>query len=324
MRRSSSKVRFLRFACGLGLLLLCSAAVPRPALGGEASADPVARGLELRRERRDAEALALFQSAYSAAAKPMILAQIALAEQALGRWLSAERDLASALGTRDPWVDANRGVLEKALSVIQSHLSWLAVTTNVESAEVSLDGLKLGSVRATPWRVTEGVHELALRVADGRSVTRSIEIAGGERAHFHVEVSELASLTAPGQLSSSAPKPVQPIQSANAPPATNIGQSFAFATTAVSVVALAEAVTASLLRADYVEQYNSDACAPDRSQKCAPYRDVADTLGTMAIVGYAVAGAAALGSVALFTSPYWYPNTGSRGGQAGLTVSGRF
>jgi hypothetical protein len=270
--------------------------------------------------------LALFQSAYSAAAQPMILAQIALAEQALGRWLAAEEDLVSALSTHDSWVEANRRVLEKALGVIQSHLSWLAVTTNLDSAELWLDDRNLGRVRAAPWRTLDGTHELSLRLADGRSSVRSVELTGGERQHFHVEFSELAPPPAlgPSATATSAPLPAKPVDSGSAPPATSTRQALAFASAAVSVVALAEAVTASLLRADYVRRYNSDACAPDRSQQCAPYRDVADTLGTMAIVGYVVAGASALGSVALFTAPYWYPSTGPSGTQAGLLVSGQF
>ena len=104
----------------------------------------------------------------------------------------------------------------------------------------------------------------------------------------------------------------------------NTRQTLAYASATLAVVALAEAVTASLLRLDYTHRYNSDACAPERSKQCGAYRDVANTLGNVAVVGYVVAGAAGLGSLALFTSPYWYPSTAAGGAQAGLSFSGKF
>ncbi|HET9931601.1 MAG TPA: hypothetical protein VFQ35_12965 [Polyangiaceae bacterium] len=289
-------------------------------------ADLVTRGLERRRERRDTEALALFRDAYSISATPMILAQIALAEQALGQWLLAEQDLTAALATHDGWVEANRDALDRALVVIQSHLSWLAVTTNVESAEVWLDDRKLGVVRAAPWRVIQGPHELSLRLADGRSSTRSLELSAGAREHFHVDFSPLLPSIASGP-HARAPRVRQSAKTfdaANATPETNTRKTLAFASAALSVSAFAGAVTASLLRLEYAHHYNSDACAPDRSQKCAAYRDVAERLGTVAVVGYAVAGVGALGSVALFTAPYWLPGPDPKASQAGLCVWGTF
>jgi len=333
MHRSSSRIgRRLGAPCCL-MFLVCLCATPRRALAGEASAEFVTRGLTLRRERRDAEALALFQRAFAASPQPMIRSQIALAEQALGRWSSAEQDLSAALATHDGWVEANRGVLEKALAVIQSHLTWLTVTSNVQTAQLWLDNRNLGAVRAEPWRVAEGTHELSLRLADGRSAARSVELLGGAREHFHLEFPEAAPLGPPGPLAAaataqvpapSARQPAKLVTTAQHPHTLSTRQGLAVASTTVSLLALAEAVTASLLRVHYVERYNSDACAPERSRQCAPYRDVADTWGTLAVVGYAVAGAAAVSSVALFTSPYWYPSPGSSGTQAGLLLSGRF
>ena len=223
-------------------------------------------------------------------------------------------------------VEANRGALERALAVIQSHLSWLAVTSNVEAAQLWLDERNLGALRAAPFRVTIGAHELSLRMADGRSSTRTVELAAGERAHFHVEFSE-PSQHAPckaGPTLASPSIPAKTSDSAKKAHATSTRQTFAIASAALSVGALASAVTASLLRIDYVQRYNSEACAPDRSQQCAPYRDVADTLQDVAVVGYVIAGTAALGSVALFTAPYWVPSRDPAAAQVGLSVSGRF
>jgi hypothetical protein len=320
MPRSSNRARRFRFALCWLVLVLSLGVLPRRASAAEAPAELVSRGLELRRERRDGEALALFQRAFAASPKPMILSQIALAEQALGRWLSAEQDLTSALAAPDRWVEANRVALERALTVIRSHLSWLTVTSNSASAQLWLDNRNLGAVRAAPFRVEAGVHELSLRMPDGRSSARSVELIGGEREHFHIDFSEappLATAKIPSQ-------PARAVDAPSKPQTMSTREALAVASAAVSVVALAAAVTVSLLRADYVEHYNSDACAPNRSQQCAAYREVADTLGTLSVVGYVVGGVAALGSAALFTAPYWYPSSGSSGTQAGLLLSGQF
>jgi len=84
-----------------------------------------------------------------------------------------------------------------------------------------------------------------------------------------------------------------------------------------------EAVAASLVRLRYVDKYNSQSCAPNRSERCAPYRDSANTFGTVAVVGYAVAGAAGVTSIALFTEPWWNGGGGSQA-RATLSFSGSF
>ncbi len=68
-------------------------ALSLPAAADES--DLVERGIELRIQHRDDEALALFRRAYEATPKPRTRAQIGLAEQALGSWVSAEVDLSA-------------------------------------------------------------------------------------------------------------------------------------------------------------------------------------------------------------------------------------
>ena len=63
--------------------------------------------------------------------------------------------------------------------------------------------------------------------------------------------------------------------------------------------------------------------AADRSERCAAYRKSANTFGTIAVVGYVVAGAVGVTSVALFTEPLWNGRGASASG-AVLGVSGAF
>lgn len=102
-----------------GTLLVCasltavtSAAQPAPPPTAQTDAW-MEEGIRLRAERRDAEALAVFRRAWEAARSPEARAQMALAEQALGLWIDAERDLLAALAAADhPWIARNRGALD--------------------------------------------------------------------------------------------------------------------------------------------------------------------------------------------------------------------
>ena len=95
-------------------LFLCAIAQTSPA----AEADKfVARGIELREKGKDDEALDAFRRAYELSKGGRALAQVALAEQALGRWLEAEAHLRAALDFKqDKWLASNLSALESALS----------------------------------------------------------------------------------------------------------------------------------------------------------------------------------------------------------------
>src|SRR5215471_3743382 len=85
--------------------------VAQPAMAEDAEA-LVKRGVELRKKGHDREALAEFQKALAIRETPRVLAQIGLAEYALGLWLPAEEHLNGALHhPSDPWIQRNRAAL---------------------------------------------------------------------------------------------------------------------------------------------------------------------------------------------------------------------
>src|ERR1043165_4391919 len=81
----------------------------RAAGGDDAAADAaIRRGVDLRKQGRDMDALEEFRKGYAVAKTPRALAQIALAEQALGRWVDAESDLEQAMSSKsDAWIRKN-------------------------------------------------------------------------------------------------------------------------------------------------------------------------------------------------------------------------
>ena len=138
----------LRFARPSTLLLALLLALLLPTV---ASADPcvdgVRDGVALRRQGRDVEALALFRDVVARCPQPRVRVQLAWAEQAVGRWIDAERDLRAALaGQGDAWVEQRRARLELDLAHIREHLGQLQITGGVAGAEVLLDGVVVATL----------------------------------------------------------------------------------------------------------------------------------------------------------------------------------
>jgi hypothetical protein len=189
----------MRFVTALSIgLAACSASLTGHAQADGNAGELLRRGVQLRREHRNEEALDLFERSYSAAPTPVARAQIALAEQALGLWLAAERDLDGALeSAHDSWIDSHRRPLEEARQEVQRHLAWLTVVVDARDAEVELDGTPL--VAGSEQRIARGARLLTVRANGYLPDTRRLEIGAG--THGRVEVTlalrEAAALPAP-------------------------------------------------------------------------------------------------------------------------------
>lgn len=153
-----------------------AASDPAPPPAAQSTAAPVelspesllAQGVEFRKRREDRLALAAFEQAWTLGGSPQALAQIALAEQALGYWREAHEHLEAAFThADDPWISAHRATLEVALKEITSRLGAVEVSCNVEGAEVRIDGRLVGRTPfAEPIRVAAGKSVIHV-VADG-------------------------------------------------------------------------------------------------------------------------------------------------------------
>ncbi len=168
-----------RTAVVLALVIAWSS--PALAVTPEEEADAlIARGIELREQHKDDEALALFKSALAKSPTPRARAQVALAEQALGLWVLAETDLAVALSSpSDPWIAKNQAALEGAIAIVRRHLGSLDVRGQ-EGAEVVLDGVPLATLPLRePLRVEAGRRTLEVRAKGFYSVARTLEVPAG-------------------------------------------------------------------------------------------------------------------------------------------------
>ena len=103
----------------VGALLVAPAAASTQELDIEAEHR---RGVALREEHRDAEALEVFRALYERTQEARALARMALAEAALGAWDVAEEHLRAAMRDhRDRWVHHNRRGLREQLEIIRAH-----------------------------------------------------------------------------------------------------------------------------------------------------------------------------------------------------------
>jgi hypothetical protein len=145
----------------------------------------IKQGVELRREGKDQAALEQFRRAFDVAPTPRALAQMALAEQALGRWIDAEAHVGKALeAAQDPWIAKYRDTLEQSRAKIAEHLGTLAVTGGPDGAELRVDGQAVGALPlGHTLRLPTGTVALEL-TANGRTlVTRTVSIAPGLVTH---------------------------------------------------------------------------------------------------------------------------------------------
>lgn len=153
----------------------------------------IEQGVELRTAGQDEAALRVFRQAWETQRSPRALAQVALAEQALGRWVEAEAHLAAALAERDHrWIRRNRRALEDSLGEIRGHVGRLEIQGTPPGAEVLIGATVVGRLPAT-LRVATGPVTFTVRAEAHASVTRTVEVA---RAPLRETVA-LASLDAP-------------------------------------------------------------------------------------------------------------------------------
>ena len=144
--------------------------------GGEAAL--IRKGLDLRQKGQDEEALKEFRRAYELSKSARALAQIALAEQALGRWLEAENYLTEALKhTEDSWISHNKKSLNQALNDIQGHLGSLELPGEAKEGTVKVDGVQIAILPLTvPLRVTAGSIALEVQAPGYLPIVRTVVV----------------------------------------------------------------------------------------------------------------------------------------------------
>jgi hypothetical protein len=280
----------------------------------------IEQGVELREQRKDDEALKVFTRAFELSHGPRAQAQVALAEQALGRWVQAESDMTAALAaTEDMWITRNAAALEKALRTIREHLGDLELRGGVPGGEVLINGAHAGTMPLDrPLRVAAGTCVLEIRTAGYFPLVREVMVTPNGTSREVIDLRPVDSAPTPSGPTPSGPSPV----TATAPPhdprtpiegpgprSWTARRTAGWVTVGSAAVFLGGGVLGLVAHDSNATSYNADTSCPGTSSasqapSCADRESAAKTWQTVSIVGFAGAGAlAAVGAVVLLTEP---------------------
>jgi hypothetical protein len=264
----------------------------------------IARGIELRKGGLDEEALSVFELADAHRPSARTAAQIALAHEALGHWLDAERGLLDVLhADGDPWVVRQREYLVDSLATVQRHLAWLEVASNVPGTELRVAGGPAVTLPlAAPLRIVSGDVNLDVRAPGAPPVRRAIRVEANAivREEFSF-VNSTVHETVPVEVAPPSRPSPSPQRSRSA---LRTGAWGTLAGTGALVLA---GIAAASIRERDAQLYNDDGrCGPlpggvSRYARCGAYRDTGDAAGAIAIASFASAGIAATVDGVLFS-----------------------
>ncbi len=289
--------------------LLCALllAEATPALAQTADVQTLLReGFAARRAQRDADALRSFEAAWALDRSASTLAQVALAEQALGRWVDAERHLLEALAAADPWIARNTPTLRAALVAVREHLGSLSLEGRPVGATVLVDDRPAGTLPLpAPLRVPVGTVVIRVTAPGHHPLERPVVVAA--RATLREEVSLVAETPRPEPVVAApvvAPIAAPVAQPPPPPPVvTETHRPVApWVVVGAGAAVLAGAVVFSVLRGDAVSSLRARCGAADdpstEAVECAPdadARDLHESAGLyrdLSIVALSVGGAA--------------------------------
>lgn len=282
----------------IALALACLTALP--AAAQEKDPDKlIKKGVELRKKRRDADALAAFREAYAIKATPRTLAQIALAEQALGAWLDSAQHLEEALGeATDPWIRSNQKVLRDSLAAVEGKLSRLVFTGLPENALIRAGNSM--SMSPKPVRVLCG-SEISIEANAEGYLPREKKIIPACGKEEIVELA-LEKIPAPEPKREAPPSvvvaPVQREEPSSLKP-------YAWVTAGGAVLGLGTGTAFLFVRESHAKKYNDDErCLPangtTREENCSGDRKSAERAQLFSIIGFGAGGALAVASAVLF------------------------
>jgi hypothetical protein len=339
-----------KVALGLVLAAGIAGVTPRAQAGSDDVEALFKKGTELRRQGRDADALVEFQKAARLQDSPRAWAQVALAEQALGLWLDANAHLGRALEKRDDsWIQKNEGALEVAHRTIRTHLCQVEVWGAPSGAQVVIDGKRAGSLPTVATWLEPGSVALEITAAGFVPLAKTLNLPEGGHVREHADLRRPRVLAAPAAAGtiepqgsgSASPEDRPPVadaqvtEAASEPKASDTRadasptrlRPYAWAAAAGAAVGMGVGVfgtVEALLKQNEFENHTGpnpsspmmliqDCATAKLSVACKSISDAHDSAVKLAVVGYAVGGALAVGSVVLFvlSSEAEHPSTDS-------------
>lgn len=296
-------------------LALAAVAMSAPTAALAQNADDLVRqGIEARQQGDDARAVELFEQAFAESESPRALAQLALAEQAIGRWVDAHDHLSAALEADHEWIAKHREVLQTALEEIHEHVGELEVRGSPEGAEVRVQGRAIGTLpMSEPATLAVGTALVEVHAEGHVPSEREVRIEAGALAREQVGLARRPPTS--GDDGPEAP-PSNTDAAAGATlgaPASPTGSDdegrrarlFGWTAIAAGGVAIAGGTVAWARRESIAREYNGDDCisvTAARDELCGGKRDKVGRLQAGAAAGLALGGVlAGAGATLLLT-----------------------
>jgi hypothetical protein len=304
MRRTGRLSRILGVLT-LGILISAAAGAQVVSDGAEnPEADAfVSRGIAMRAQGKDAEALTLFEKAAELdPGSVRVQIHLATVHQALGHWLLADDYLRSALEHQNhPYINRHRQSLDDARRVIEANIGRFAVEGEPAGAEVRLNGRLVGTLPlTTPVRATVGSYTLDVRLKGHYPSQRPIIITGGTLVRETVQLERLPEK--PGGVAESGPERGSTTVGGDArldDPASRGWLTWTLV--GASGVAAGTTLGALIFREVHAARWNDDARCLEvertRAEVCGGERDKVSSAEDIAVVGGVLTGMFAVGAL---------------------------
>jgi hypothetical protein len=254
----------------------------------------IARGLELRRQGKPAEALEMFQRAHAITPSARTLGQMGLVEGTLEHWTDAEDHLTAALAAADdPWIRKNKGNLQSALDSVKPHIGQL-VFSGTPGAAVTVAGKVAGTLpNVAPVRVAAGTVLVSATASGSKQFVDRITVQGGMQTAVTITLQPFEPPPAPA--------PTAPFNPATVPIMPELHPHYSWKTwTGGGLLAVgAGLLTWGIVWIAVDGNHTSGACSDPALMNCAPVYDT-KTIGWILTAGGAAAAAG--GGLLLYTS----------------------
>jgi hypothetical protein len=343
--RVKSIARPQKILCVIALAAFAVTVSPTQAVADEAE-DLVRKGVDLRREGRDQDALETFRKANQLASTPRTVAQMGLAEQALGRWTDAFEHVEWALLAKtDPWIAKNRSVLESSLGTIRKHVGEVEILGDPKGAEVRIDGRLQGTLPlARSIHAAAGTVSVEVRAPGYMAVTRTVIVTPEELTRETIFLQQVSSTSAAQAEPAREPEGAKAGGDGAGPSGEHgahpWGRRLAWVGVAGAGLFAIGGATALLVRESKAQWFSDQTHACDEnlpnkgSTGCKDAYQAGQTATKLAIGSFIAAGVLGAGATALFlTSPSSSDTSRSStvglacaplGGQFGVTCATRF
>jgi hypothetical protein len=253
----------------------------------------IQRGIQLRRNNSDEEALAVFLEAEKQDPTSVrVLLHVVTAAQAAGKWLLADSYMRKVTALEnDPYYQRHADAIDVVRRSIAARVGTFQAQGGPDGASVRLDGQLVGTLPMTaPASIEAGAYLMEVHKPGYYRLRRNVTISGGVLTREPVELNRAVARgdlgAGPGTATAGAGGEVGAEADRSWWQSPAVGWTFLGLGVASGVASGISFAT----REDRVDRWNDDRCIPrnaqttTREENCGQFKDQAETAQTIGIV----------------------------------------